>query len=52
MMFSLDGVAVYIVFLFLALFGSKELWRNCKGTDSIAKRTARKRIAAGISTKG
>jgi len=37
-MFSRDDVAVYIVFLFFALFDSKELWRNCKGTDSIAKR--------------
>jgi len=45
MMFSLDGVAVYIIFLFFALFDdSKELWRNCKGTDSRATREQRGNI--------
>ena len=43
-MFSRDDVAVYIVFLFFALFDSKELWRNCKGADSIAKREQRGNI--------
>ena len=44
MLFSRDGVAVYIVFLFFALFDSKKLWRNCKGADSIAKREQRGNI--------